>query len=286
MPLAPTFNGFVYNGNLYNGAAAVEEVFSTDLVVFERFSLADNVNVVCTHLLDSGPTRELIGGSIPRYDGTFVTADYYRERIIEVRGIVQANTAAALDALLDTMRKKLRTREGSLDITRNGAAKRYVATLMNYDELFADRDGYHITFCPFVARFSCRTPFGTDRTYSSEFLTLTASPTNQVAVNAGTIHTQPVCELIFTAVSSVTTVNVKRVDGDGKTLDEIEYVGSIAANDILIFDSEEKEVTKNGSPQEYTGGFPVLEPDSNIIQVTINGTFSADTTIRWKNAYL
>ena len=36
-----------------------------------------------------------------------------------------------------------------------GTAKRFVATCVNYEEMFADRQGYHITVCPWKARFTC-----------------------------------------------------------------------------------------------------------------------------------
>ncbi len=287
MSLSPLSNGFMFGANLWNGGQFVSQVYSTDLVAFEDFSLSDNTNVICTDLLDSGPTREILGGNVPRADGQYITADYFRERTIEVRGIVKASTAALLDAYLDTMKKSLRAREGNLDITRNSVVRRYVATMTNFDGFDAERKGYHVTFCPFVARFTCKTPYGQDRSYTSMTVNLTASPTNQTIDNTGTIRTLPAFILIFTAASSVTVVNVKRIDVNSVTLDEIEYSGSIAANDILTFDSENSVVKKNGDQVAYTGSFPTLEVGSNIFTFTVTGTsFAADTTLRHKCRYL
>ncbi len=95
---------------------------------FEDFSLSDGTVMILTELLDSGATREIVGGNVPRGDGQFITEAYYRERTIIARGIVKKDTAATLDAYLDTIRKSLRAREGNLDIIdNNGTAKRYIA---------------------------------------------------------------------------------------------------------------------------------------------------------------
>src|SRR5438105_2340723 len=131
----PAFDTFRYGRNLYRGGKNPAAVYSTDRVVFENFSLSDGSVMVAQEILDSGPTRELIGGRIPRGDGEFITADYYRERHIDVKGVVVKSTAAALDAYLDTVRKDLRRREGNLDVTdSSGTAKRFTATLTNYEQ--------------------------------------------------------------------------------------------------------------------------------------------------------
>jgi hypothetical protein len=147
--------------------------------------------VVCTNLLDSGPTTDLVGGTVPNCDGTYVTARYFRERTIEANGFVKQSTLALLEAIPDTMRESRSGREGNLDLTdNNGTSKRFVATCVNLEELFADRRAYHQTFCPFRARFLCRTPFAKSRDYTTEpYYAVTTSPQNQSLVNEGTYKT-------------------------------------------------------------------------------------------------
>src|SRR5688572_23459716 len=110
------FGTHLFNTSTFNGSYSSISTLSTDRVVFEGFSICDGVTMLMTEFLDSGPSREIIGGVIPRGDGMFVTADYFRERVFEARGIVRVDSAAELDTMLDTIKKNLRAREGNLDI--------------------------------------------------------------------------------------------------------------------------------------------------------------------------
>lgn len=278
------FNTKVFDTALFNGGTTNNVVYSTDTLVFESFSLSDGSVLVMTALRFLGPTRELVGGSVPRGDGQYLTASYFRELVVEAEGIVNKNTAAELDAFLDTMRTNLRVQEGNLDYTdANGTVKRFVATCDSYEDLFAGREHYHITFCPWKTRFKCKVPFGKARDYTSTSLSITSSPTSQVLFNGGTYKAQPVISMNFSAASSVTAVSVENVT----TGDQISYSGSISAGDILVFDSEQKQVTKAGTAVDFTGAFPALEPNSNNIRITITGSsFTAYTTYAFKNTYL
>lgn len=282
----PVFNAanFTFDANLYNGGMFSGVSYSTDRVVFDSFSLSDGTSMICTDIVDSGPTREIIGGKIPRGDGEYVTAAYFRERKITASGWCKAASAAALDTLLDTIRKSLRNREANLDITdAAGTARRFVATCTNYDQMFAGRSGYDITICPWVAEFTCKVPFGYSRNYGSSFLTINASPTTMAANPGGDYKAYPVVTLTFTAASSVTAIDINNVT----TGDDISYSGSVAANDIFIFDGEKKTVTKNGTAVDFSGSFITLEPQGNSVVFTITATsFSASTTIAYKTVYL
>ena len=277
------YGTFQWNTMMYNGSPLGATVYSSDLVVFDSFSLADNVNTFCANIIDSGPKRDLIDGPTPRADGQYLIADYWRQKDVEVTGVVKAADAASLNAYLDTMRKGLRKRAANLDLTRNGVVRRFVATLTNAEQLFAARQPWNITVCPFKAVFTCETPFGTDRDYSNTSQSITSSPTTLTAENLGTIKTQPVVLLVFDAASSVTVVDLT----NATTGEEIKYTGSCAANDVLVFDSEMKTVTKNGTAVDYAGSFPTLDAGSNNVKFTVTATsFTAQATVKWKNAYL
>src|SRR4051812_29298613 len=104
------FGSHVFGSRMYGGGSTIAEMFSTDRVVFEGLSLSDGSEIVLTGLEDSGPTREVVGDSVPRGDGMFITADYFRERKITAQGYVKAATKAAMATKLDLIRKTLRTR--------------------------------------------------------------------------------------------------------------------------------------------------------------------------------
>lgn len=277
------FNTHLFNSSLFNGGQIGATVYSADRLSFEGFSLSDGTNTVLSRLTASGPTRQVVGGEIPRGDGRYVTADYFRQYFITAEGYVKASTAAALDAYLDTIRKNLRTREGDLQvIDNNGTVKLFTATVDNFDDVFAERQYYHLTICPFRIRFQCNTPFGKARDYTDTFDTLTSSPATQTPFNSGTYKAQPVVIMVFNSASSVTSVAV----ANSTTGESITYAGSIAAGDVLIFDSEQKTVTKNGTAVSYSGTFPSLDVGANSVRYTIAGTFSVDTTLKHKQTYI
>lgn len=278
------FNSFLFGSKMFGDAMTLASVYSTDLAVFESFSLSDGTFMVLTAPIETGPTREIVSGPVPRGDGMYQTAAYFRESTLELRGFVKNTSAALLTAYLDTIKKALRVSEGDLDITDSaGTVKRYIATCDNFEEMFADRERYHLTLCPFKIRFKCLTPFGKARNYTTSSLSITASPTTQTVVNTGTYKAEPVITLVFDAASSVTAVTLQNTT----TGEQITYTGSISAADVLVFDSEQKQVTKNGTAVDFTGAFPTLEPNSNAVKITITASsFTAQTTYSYKPTYL
>ncbi len=281
--MSPLFGPFPYGSGLFGTLLDSSTPGSGDLVVFDGFSLSDGIIVHCSNLIDSGPTRDLVGGPTPRADGQYLTADYFRNKTIEVRGIVRGTDAATLDANLDIVRAALRRREGNLDITRHGVTRRFIATLVNHDELFSNREGYHITFCPFVARFECKTPFGQDIDYTAVDTSIGTSPFNQDVQNLGTIEALPIVYLNFDSASSVTAANFKNLT----TGEEVQFTGDLVAGDVIIFDSEATEVTLNGEPVLFEGSLPTLDVGGNLLSITVTGaSFSITTTVKFRNRYL
>jgi phage-related protein len=131
--------------------------------------------------------------------------------------------------------------------------------------------------------FVCRTPFGRARGYESTSLDMSTSPTSQSVVNSGTYAAQPVVTLNFSAASSVKAVLLENLT----TGESITYTGAIAASDILIFDSETKAVTLNGTAVDFSGAFPTLEVGANLLRLTVSGaSFMAYTTYAHLPAFL
>ena len=280
----PAYGTFQYDANQYNGAISSAVSYLTDLVVYNGFSLSDGVNAYVQNIEESMPAVEIIGGSAARDHGGYVVGSYYRKKVITVRGMVTRSTALLLEAYLDTVRQNLAGNQGTLDITRNGVVRRYVATPIGTENLFSERKYYHVTWCPFQIQFECRTPFATDRAYAATTLTTGVSPTTHSVYNAGTYLARPVITLIFNAASSVTAVNVN----NQTTGEQIEYDPvSLAAGDAVVFDAEQMKMTHNGAVKKYSGTFPHLAVGTNSVLYTVTGTsFNLTATILWKGAYL
>jgi hypothetical protein len=276
------FNSALFGAKFFNGGGTLAETFSTDSVAFEGVSLNDGSSIVLTRPPLKGPAREILGGNIPRDDGKYQTGEYFRETGIRLTGYLKAASKEAMADLMDSLSQTLAVPQGNLDVIEdNGTVKRFVATCVNWEEQFADRDRYHLTLVPFTFEFvSYQMP--TAREYASEYTELTTSG-NQSVVNSGTYKAKPVFILIFTAASAVTAVEIENTT----TGESVTYTGSVAAGDILRFDGEEIEVRKNGVIADYSGVFPRLKPGTNVISVTVTGSgFTAGLTTKHKSRFV
>src|SRR4051794_31085031 len=110
------FNEPAFNESLFNGGGSLSTVYSTDSVAFENTSLNDGTNIVLTQPVLKGPARVILGGEIPRDDGSYVTGSFFRDSAIELKGFLKAASKSAMATYLDTLRKLLSKQEGSLDI--------------------------------------------------------------------------------------------------------------------------------------------------------------------------
>lgn len=284
MPIRSHFNTFRFNEQRFN-SGPLSSVLSTDLVVFNDYSLSDGTSLTIESIEDSGPDRDILGGDVPRDDGMFQLGDYWRRKEITVKGYAMATSSVLFRALIDTVRYRLSASEGNLDITEGSVVRRYIATLKNMASLFPTREHYHTTWLPFTAVFECRTPFATDRDYTITDETMSSSPTNLGVYNSGTAKAAAVFLVVFDSASSVTVFQVRNTTNGEKI--SVTPNGGIAAGDYIEFDGENKRVKINGSEANFTGSFPRLEVGGNTVEFTITGTsFSAIITVKHKARYL
>lgn len=278
-----SFNSFLYNNNLYNSQAPVASEADQDNIVFNGYSL-QNANIVTSQALyDQTPTRELPTNKIPRNDGEFIIGDFWRAKVITLRGTVRGSSAADLNSRIDAMKKALAVRGANLDIKIDGTIRRFKATMIGSENLFSRRN-YHNTFIPYEAQFLCVVPWGQATTYTESLFTdKTGISSTEFVNNAGTIHAAPVISLNFSTASSITAVSVTN-DTTGET---ISATVSLSAADIIVFDSENFTVKKNGTAIDYSGSFPKLATGSNSFTITLTGTSATFTlSIKHKTSYL
>ena len=280
------YNTFLHNTTPFNQAETyLKPETPISLVLFNSFSM-QSTSVICTNLIDSAPSRDILSGDIPRADGQYVTADYFREKTIVVEGYLVTETAPEMTALMDSMRKNLLEREGELIITRHedvDTRRVYKATLSNYDTLFAKRKGYDITHVPFSAVFSCMEPFGKAARYTTSTTTTSADPANLDFENIGTIEAMPIISMQFTADDSITAFTVTNTD----TGESITYTGALVNTDVLKIDGEAMTIELNDVEVDYSGTFPDLAVGVSTLSFILTGTsYSADITVKFKPRYL
>lgn len=264
--------------------ALAEPVSGFDDLMFNGLSLQSD-SIISTSIKDSStPDRELSVFKSPRGDGGGYIADYFRTRKINVAGYVKAATAAELEALLDEIKRRLVLREGNLDRKLGSEVRRIKATLSNPDQMFAGREGYHITYCPFSFEFTSLEPMWHDLNYISRTNeAVTSLNFTEIIENLGTYKAPSVLVIIVEAADSVTALNFKN-NSNGE---EVSITANLAAGDILEIDGENKQVLLNGSEIDYDGIFPDLEYGTNNYTLTTTGTsIQYTSTIKVKQAYL
>lgn len=278
------YNDFLYNTALYNSLLDASAPTGIDAAIFNGFSLSDGVYMVATDIYDdSSPTRELIGGVVPRDDGEYITSDFWRPKYITIEGYIKTADGASMQTYIDTIKKNLRKREQSLDITKYGVFRRYTATWVNGESSFEDRRGYNINVVNYKITFKCHYPFGSDQGYTSYSSLINTSPSNIVATHNGTVHARSIIAFVFDSATSITGINITNVT----TGEQIQYTGSISSGDVFIFDGEQYTAKKNDVLISFTGSFPKCDVGSNNFQFTITGTsFSGTGTIAFKNSFL
>lgn len=281
------FNSFNYNSTVYNSIPTLAEILAASSLVFNGYDLQSTDVITSILIQDNTPDRDFQSSAVPRGDGEIIVGDYWRRKTVKIKGIIKKSTSTLLDAEIDAMKKALRVAEGILDVRVphvGGDVRRYLATLINGNAMFEERQNYHVTFCPFTASFVTLEPFAHSVDYnSSGFLARTDLSFNEEVSNTGTVHAKPVVILNLTAANTVTAVSFK----NNTTGEEIKVTMSLAAADYVKFDSEEMEVTVNGVIQDYTGAFPSLATGANSFTITVTGvSCTYDLTVKHKTTYL
>lgn len=270
------YNNNAYNTNPYNYSPLSLDT-TQDSIVFDGYSLQSSSIITSRIDYDNEGGIELNSFNFPRADGGGVLSKFYRGRTIMVECTIKADTGTAFNDLLDTVKKKLRTTEGYLDITVNGEIRRIKANLTKFD---AGRMHYNVSFTKANIEFTSVEPFFYAKNKQSyEFLGMTGTFSQEVT-NAGSVESLPIFYFIAGAGSNITSLAITAF---GKT---ITIPTTLIAGDVLIVDSENKTVTENGTPVNYTGFFPIFPPGSNPFTVTTVGTTALDLTLIQNKNYL
>ncbi len=278
------YNNFNYNQGNYNDLVQLPPEIPASALVFNGYDLQSSSVISSILVQDNMPERNFETSPVPRGDGEIVTGDFWRRKMILIKGVIKKNTNALLEAEIDAMKKALAKGEGDLDIKIAETVRRYKATLINGSSVFSERRGFHITFCPFELSFVTVDPFATLPNYTSKgFIGTTDLSFDEQIDNDGTIRTKPVVILNFTSATNVTAISFK----NNTRSEEIKLTKNIVAGDYVKFDSETFEVTVNGVIQDYTGAFPLLDTGANSITITVTAdNANYDLTVKHKTSYL
>ena len=120
---------------------------------FDGFSLQDSNFITERIEFKSFASREVIRAKINRREGVKLLGSEFGEKEIKIDGIIVAESASALQTLIDSMKTNLQAEEGSLIVE---AGRTFRATVLN---LGIPDEHYNQSKAPFSVTFICSDPF-------------------------------------------------------------------------------------------------------------------------------
>lgn len=241
---------------------------STDEITFNGYGL-QNAAIITSLQIASGPTRDFDVRAYPRANGAYVENTEWRENVVTLQGIIKKSTQSLLETEMDTMRKNFAVPAGVLKITHAGVARYYDCYAKGMEGLFATRQGYNITICPWAIDFVCFNPFARskDRSYFSNPSAITANITTiEIPYDA----TAPSESNAYFMVATAGTMSKLRWENTD-TGEAIELTASFNDGDYVRIDGEGKVVYLNGIAVDYDGTFPSLDAGKTSMELTITG---------------
>jgi hypothetical protein len=277
-----TFNSFLFNGSLFNGNFNLGGIpTSTEDISFNGYGL-QNDQIITSNVDIEKIDRDFQTVDIPNDHGKIIRSDFWRLKRINIKGVLLGGSRSGLESLIFEFKKQLSYQGGNFDFKNDdGSFTRFFCTASN---LAVDRsEHFMVSRANFDVTFDCLTPFGEATDYTANNYSVTELIFSEILVNDGNAVGKPVFSLVVSAATAITKINIK----NNTTEEEIEITETIAAGQIIIFDSEAKEVTINGTEVDFDGEFLSLDVGGNSYTITATGTSIAyELTAKNKPKYL
>ena len=272
------YNAHPFNGAVFNEFSPSTIIQVTDDIIFDWYWLKNASIVPSDSDSDNLPDIEINTFLNPMFDWWGVVERRFKNKDYTIRGVLRANSAEELEALMDEFKYRMVTPVNWLLKIKNPLWYRVTYATLANQNIF-DRKHYHITFVPYTLVFRSMDPFQTDEWYQSKsFLGMNTDFSLDIN-NNGRRQTLPRFIFIF---SNPTTAF-------GLTLsiwnNSITITTSISQLAIIDIDCENFTVKKNNVAVPYSWTLPHLKVWTNITDITITWTKTYDLTVLYKRVY-
>jgi len=265
------------NASLYPWVTSL----TTDRVIFDGYSLDSSYIRIQQPNYDDIGDVDLKTFDAPRVDGGGVLGHYYRWKDLTFRLSIRGATASELNDRIDELKKRTRKTEWLLEVLVNGEYRVCEASITS---LKFNREYYHITFVKDV-EISFRTMSPHRRAKDDLSLTYNGVTSDLIYSidNTWSVETDVRIYMVFSS-ATVTGLTSIAYTTWGYTLT---ITQNFSANDVLIIDSIEKEVTLNGTIIDYTGKLPSFDVwnQSATIDFTNWATYNCTITTIYRKPY-
>ncbi|MEI7890925.1 MAG: hypothetical protein WCI36_03055 [bacterium] len=208
--------------------------------------------------------RETFMYDLARERGGVIVGDNYKPKEVVITGRIVGDDKNALEANVDSFKELMARFNKNLDLDYASGTRRYVATPIEVD---IDRKYFHLSFVPFKVIFLVPSGVGEDITQTVLIQNgVTASPYNGSFTIGGSAYPTPQIKITINSITAGTDISFQ-CNGDKITL-----TNSLVANDVVVFDIQNKKVTLNGSEKDYTGVFSKFNVGLNNYIITVNSS--------------
>jgi predicted phage tail component-like protein len=215
------------------------------------------------------PDINLQTAPLIRQHGQVLINRLFTKKTIPVNGVIIAPNRQAYEQCFDLLKQTVLSQmQQPLVLLQSGVSRQYTATVAELDETFVEAGKSIITI-----NFECEDPFGYDAVAITESHSgVTTSPYAFSTVFDSSIQVEPVFEVVINSLTDGT--NKLITVGNSLSTKLIGVRRTWVANDQLVVDCQNKNVTVNGLAIDYTGWFAEFDPE------TANAVYSDTFTTR------
>lgn len=216
-----------------------------------------------------------------RRDGQVVTSARREPKNIALEGYIIAPSRVSYEEAMDTLKYRTSGIERPLIISQAGIARRYIATKQPNiieEHIEAGKTRINISFL-------CSEPYGKDTFLTTDTFTATATPNGLAHTFLGTAEARPTFTITLDSLTGGTTKHVGI--GNGSSGQQVQVTRTWTAGDVAIFNCETQMAYVNGAIVDYSGVFPVFEPQKeNAYYYDSLTTRSATVELAYEKNYL
>lgn len=276
------FNSFTFNAWYFNNIVPTAVIEVVDGQVVYNGQVLHRTDSLCLTFFGwvNWPVVELQNYNLPNTLGVGNNSSFTRENSFQVTWYIRAESWEDLNIKKDELKALLSEQNKFLQVNFWGNIRRAKAYVTGMENIFSE-EHYNITFVPFQITFNILEWYWEDVALSNySYPNLTTTLIEEILNNSTFLETRPVINVVFNAVSSTDTFTFSVWDT------EITINTTFGVNDVLIIDSDTRDVTLNGSSIDFDWVFPILWKGNNSFTASSNGTYDITLWVAFRKTFI
>ena len=272
---------YTYNGAPFNTWPIPLGESVSDFYSFDWYGLCNaNIKVLRSDIKDI-PSIDFQTYNAPRVDWWGILAKFYDKKEINMTLWLKAASNSALLTAIDELKYRLSTTWWIFKMNYNGVFRQLSATVTSMK--FPPIKSNDFVAWPIEVVMESLEPHFYNTTKETTTIEWITWDTQNEITNSWTVESYPIIYLLFgTGIAGLTSIDLE-IGWYTISISE-----TITDSDILIIDSENKNVTLNWTDIDYDWPLPVFDVGTNIFEFTFTpaSTVSMSMIAIYKKNYL